>query len=353
MGHAFLCFTIGGSVPEGPYVFFTMIFNGAYSVDLFFVLSGFVLINTTTAFGAQTYIAFIARRALRIYPAAWVSLIFSAMAIVIVPAMQLRSGSSISQWAMEIIGKPPASIRHLVGTIALTDYTLNPILWTIAIELAASVGYPIFVTLVQRQNALAALLLTSIALVVSAYVPGGMALAHVPHYMFMFMVGACLNFLKPRQEAKGRNWAIFIGLGLMLESRLYGQIHSFASDAISVVSASLVIGSVAFWCPPWLERVLGSSKLVKLGQASYSYYLINPVVLFVLVQCCPKLHIDAPSNVFGYVLYSLSLGIMVAVVSAFPAVMLARYVESPSIRVGRRVERYILALGNRSLGCES
>jgi peptidoglycan/LPS O-acetylase OafA/YrhL len=342
MGHAFLCFSVKGVVPEVPYVLGTMICNGAYAVDLFFVLSGFVLINATTSLGVRTYMGFIVRRAIRIYPAAWVSIALSVGALMIAHELRRNNVPWVTPWIDSLLGFPGISVANIVGTLALTNWTINTTLWTIAIELAASVAYPFFVPLIKSRMIFAALSLVAIATVASRYVAGGMALSHVMHYMFMFMAGACLNFIKPIQRTNGRNYAILAGVALMLESRLYGQNHRFVSDIIAVISAVTMIGSIAFWCPSWLEKFLGSRVLGRWGRASYSYYLINPAILLVLVKACQGFDLGGPSNSLEYGVYSLSLGFIAAAVTIPLAQISAEYVEQTAIRVGRTVESRIL-----------
>ena len=343
MGHAFLCFLVDGSVPKVPHVLGTMVFNGAYAVDLFFVLSGFVLINATKPLGIRTFAGFLARRALRIYPAAWMSLVLAVLALAIAHTLRGYHSPWVSPWIDSLLGMPEIGLVSILGILVLTNYGVNTTLWTIAIELAASIAYPLFVPLIKSGRVAVAVVLTAIAVFVSAYVAGGMAITHVLHYAFMFMTGACLNFLSPIQRLRGRNYAVFAAVGLMFCARLYGQRHGFASDILSVGSAAIAIGTIAFWCPPWLERFLARPALVTFGRASYSYYLINPAITFVLVKASQILCLGGPSNSIEYIGYSLSLGIVAAIMTIPMAVLSAEYLERSSIRVGRMIESRILS----------
>ena len=342
MGHAFLCVLVNGRLPKIPHVLGTMIFNGAYAVDLFFVLSGFVLINATKSLGVLPYLGFLARRALRIYPAAWMSLSVAVIALLFARSVSANHSLWVSPWIDSLLGAPALTVMNLLGILVLSNYAVNTTLWTIAIELVASAMYPLFVPLVKSRKVAIAICLTIGALAASNYIAGGMALRHVGHYLYMFMVGACLNFLKPLEVFKWRNYLIFAAVGLMCCARLYGQRHQFVSDSISVASAAILIASIAFWCPPWLERFLSGRVLGNLGRASYSYYLINPSVTFALVKWAQTLPIHGPSSSIQYIAYCLALGAVASVLTTPLSVASAKYIESASINLGRAVEKRIV-----------
>ncbi len=343
MGHAFLCVMVDGNVPKIPHVLGTMLFNGAYAVDLFFVLSGFVLINATKSRGILAYLGFLARRALRIYPSAWMSLSIAVAALVIAHRLSGYHSSWVSPWIDSLLGVPALNVLNVVGVLLLSNYAVNTTLWTIAIELAASAAYPFFVPLVKSRKVALAICLTIVAVIASKYIAGGMALRHVGHFLYMFMIGACLNFLRPIKAVKWRNFAIFVSVGLMFCARLYGQRHQFGSDIISVTGAAILIAGIAFWCPPWLERFLSGNILGNLGRASYSYYLINPSVTFVLVKGAQLLPFPGPADAIQYVAYCLTLGAVATALTVPLSLVSARYIENASINLGRAVEKRILS----------
>src|SRR5581483_11410349 len=79
VGHAFLCVNFS---PHSSWQTAALgVFDGDYAVDLFFVLSGFVLINMVRGFSAAHYAAYLARRLLRLYPLLWASLIIAYVAL--------------------------------------------------------------------------------------------------------------------------------------------------------------------------------------------------------------------------------------------------------------------------------
>lgn len=151
MGHAFLCVMVDGNVPKISHVLGTMLFNVAYAVDLFFVLSGFVLINATKSRGILAYLGFLARRALRIYPSAWMSLSIAVAALVIAHRLIGYHSSWVSPWIDSLLGVPTLNVLNVVGVLLLSNYAVNTTLWTIAIELAASAAYAFFVPLVKSR----------------------------------------------------------------------------------------------------------------------------------------------------------------------------------------------------------
>lgn len=341
MGHAFLCFDIRGTLPAGPAYAWTMVFNGAYAVDLFFVLSGFVLINATRTLSLRNYLAFVVRRAARIYPAAWMSLGLAVVCLVLVHGTGRFGEPWVSGWVEWLIEPPRWTLPSVLGSLALTNDRLNPVLWTIATELVASAFYPLLVPMV-RQNRRRALLVAILAgVVLSGIVPGGTTLFDALHFLYMFMVGASLNLLRAPDHRRAAAVLLLEAVVLMLLTRAFGQQHSFLADFFSTLSAAMVVGIVAFCRPPMVEKFLGHRTMVALGQSSYSYYLINAPVLYLMVNAYPLAHLRAPGTDSDYVLYSLVAGLAAALVTAPLAMLSARTLESFSIRMGRRLEAAI------------
>ena len=343
VGHAFLCFNVNRRLPEAAHFYGTMVFNGAYAVDLFFVLSGFVLINATSELSLETYIGFLSRRFIRIYPAAWMSLALSGVAIAIVHVIPRYGVPWVSPWAEWLLEIPPITIPSILEQSVLYKNNMNPILWTIAIEIVASVVYPVIIYILRKWRAAFLLLFFPVSVILSFYIRGTLDVSSAYHFLYMFMAGAALTLLKPAHSNRWGAYLIGVGIALMLWSRWFGQDHGFYEDVISTISAASIIGSIAFSCPQSLQRLLGTSRFVLLGRASYSYYLINPAILFTIARCYPVLGIPAPSSPLLYVAYSLSFGAVAAAITVPLANVSAASVEKLSIRIGRNAERRVIA----------
>src|SRR5581483_11076046 len=77
-----------------------------------------------------------------------------------------------------------------------------------------------------------------------------------------------------------------LGIGLLLLAicGFFVRAHSLAADLLAGTSAALVIACIAYGCPGWLAVLLDDRAVLKLGQLSYAYYLLNPIVLWVITR---------------------------------------------------------------------
>jgi peptidoglycan/LPS O-acetylase OafA/YrhL len=344
IGHAFLCFNVNGRLPPKAHFYGTMVFNGAYAVDLFFVLSGFVLINATLGVGIEHYAGFITRRFLRIYPAAWMSLVLSGLTVVVVHFAPRYGLPWTSPWAESLLQAPKINVLSILSSITLVDHMMNPVLWSIAIEVAASAVYPLAIYWLRKSRVTYLLLLCPAAVVMSYFTKVDLNVSNTLHFLYMFLIGAALNVLGPTLSPKLGRTLIGMGVFLMLFSRLFGQAHSFMEDFVSTVSAGAILAAIAFSCPMSIKRLLGTKGLCMLGQASYSYYLINAPLLFIMVRLYPLSGIPAPATAFDYLIYSLSFGIIASVLTVPLAYASALSVENLSIKLGRKWEKNAISI---------
>src|SRR5487761_599351 len=126
IGHAFLCvdFSQGSSLHTAA----LGIFDGDYAVDLFFVLSGFVLVNMVRGFSGAHYGAYLGRRLLRLYPLLWASLIVAYVTQAFIAARAPPCGN-LSYWVCRLIGST-GSLVAAVKTAIPVDFRLDPTSWT-------------------------------------------------------------------------------------------------------------------------------------------------------------------------------------------------------------------------------
>jgi peptidoglycan/LPS O-acetylase OafA/YrhL len=117
------------------------IFNGDYAVDLFFVLSGFVLINMVHGFSGAHYAAYLGRRLLRLYPPLWATLIVAYLAHAFIAAHAPPCGN-LSGWICRLITPPDSMLAAMLSALPVHCH-LDPIAWTVKIEIIASLLYPL------------------------------------------------------------------------------------------------------------------------------------------------------------------------------------------------------------------
>ena len=334
-GHAFLCVDFSRASPLQTAA--VGIFNGNYAVDLFFVLSGFVLINMVRGFSAIHYAAYVARRFLRLYPILWASLIIAYLTHAFVVSRAFPC-ADLSSWACRLVTSP-RTIGAAVRSALPLDYQLDPVSWTIKVEVVVSLVYPIL--LVMWMNGRTAGRLALAVALALMFVSGRWVL----HFLLLFVAGIAVNDVRI-SEARYGNFAVGTGLALMAISGFFANGHSAAADLVAGTSATLLVASVAYSCPKWLAAALDARILQKLGEISYSYYLLNPIVLWVIARADARW--ISRLLVAGDDKRALLVASLLAVCAALASVLVAgaanRVIERPSIALSRAVEGRILRL---------
>jgi peptidoglycan/LPS O-acetylase OafA/YrhL len=336
VGHAFLCVDFSNDSPLQNAAL--GIFDGDYAVDLFFVLSGFVLVNMVRGFSSAHYAAYLARRLLRLYPLLWASLIIAYVTQAFVVA-RAPACADLSFWICRLI-RPPDSIASAIATAVPLDFRLNPISWTIKVEIAVSIVYPLVLAAWMTGGATGK--------IVTAVCAASLFLfsAHmVAHFVLLFVLGIAISGIRIASARKA-NWAAGIALTLMVICGFYVRAHSPAADLIAGTSAALLIASVAYRCPGWLAAMLDNRALLKLGELSYAYYLMNPIVLWLIARADarPLSKLLAGGGDERALLVASLLALCAGIATVCVAYAVNRLIEKPSITWGRAAEQTVLRL---------
>ncbi len=242
--------------------------HGARAVDLFFILSGFILAQTTPPFdSAKAYARFLWRRLARIYPLHLCML----GAFVSVETIKLTLGGQAFTGAH--------SVAALLGNLFLvqswgifSDLTWNIPAWSISAEFAAYLAFPLLILLRQgsRLQLLVSLLLLVLVLagVTNADLP---PLHAVPHALVLVALGVALHPFVMRWRGNGRIAdAVLVGALLLMGASLqwdWGSGFFVVFAAITVAAGARADGLGA--------RLLGTKPLHWLGLVSYSIYLVH------------------------------------------------------------------------------
>ncbi|MEL6364170.1 MAG: acyltransferase [Pseudomonadota bacterium] len=248
---------------------------GGAGVDLFFVLSGFIMMHVTRglAGGAQGAARFAAARALRIYPLHWV---------VSLPLL------AVFVAAPDLINASQAAAPNLVASFLLLPaegLPLNPVAWTLEHEMYFYLVFALVLVAAPGRWRLPALCAWMFAVVAGsiAYGPGAPpALQLLFHPLSAeFFLGAVAGALAERAPPRGR--LIFaIGLALFLAALVWRAV--FDPDAMFPVRWERVL----LFGPGATLMVLGAAVAessgrglpnpawtVRLGDASYAIYLAH------------------------------------------------------------------------------
>jgi len=289
--------------------------DGHYGVELFFIISGFVIFMTLDR--CPHPYDFVASRISRLIPAFWTCMFLTATATVVLglywmPRLGVRSVVANMTMAPRLFGRP----------------AIDPSYWTLAYELVFYVLAAIaFYGGGSRRTELfcAVWLLLSLAshLVGLEHIPERLNLLLALEWAPFFVIGVMLY----RIRHAGRTRARILVLGAALAMCLFGPHWSFR-PIHSVVFLGLI---AVFTGLVWLGTMNGSPlarllPLVFLGDISYSLYLIHQVIGFAVIERATPLGLSA--NVLVVVTTGLAVLLALAI---------GRVAEKPGQRLLRAV----------------
>lgn len=347
IGHAVLCVPFA---KESWWSFGILgIFNGYYAVDIFFVLSGFVLTNMVREFSGPTYAAYLGRRLLRLYPPLWIALGIAAVAEMIIAARGWPC-RGLSAFGCGFIRRGPPGLYGALRSAFPTDYRLNPVIWSIRVEIEASLAYPLLLFLWRKSAELLRIVMIAAAVLMTCLSRDGFSTPQphfmlffvgLPHYLLLFLAGIAVSDYRPSRAIQAKA-ALSLGGGLMLASGFFFRGHSGIDDVIATASAALLISAVAYRCPVWLGTVLDCKPIRRLGEVSYSYYLLNGLVLWVIARVLARWLTTPKDDLHAMMIFGV-LAATAALVGSVVAYAMNRAVERPSISWSRAVEKHILS----------
>lgn len=290
---------------------------GYLGVDLFFVISGVVIFNSTRSagFGGFWY-----GRFSRLYPAYWFCLGLTALA--------LAAGGYLVERDVSL-AVLLVNLTMLQKMIGVPD--LDPVYWTLAYELVFYFWVSLALVLGRRDRILTLLgMLTLIALIAHFLpLPGVLHKLLLLDKIACFYAGAVIAEAHADGMTRGRLAQLFLATGVAL---LYGYdlAGEMSRDYQSVISPVLVC--VILVC--LFAAVLGSSRVsvspsagrrfVVLGALTYPLYLVHDV--------CGSIFSRAISDwCTGY--WNLIVTMAAAYLAAW---LISRHVEEPAMRFLRK-----------------
>lgn len=316
---------------------FVALVDGQAAVTLFFVLSGVVLgLSLERDRGAfpATYARFVLRRAFRIYPAHLVVLaavlctLFSCSAV---NPGNYPNASTFFNWYYRELPAPGTIARNVV----LREIFLNPVTWTLQVELLASLALP-FMSLVSRVR-FGGLPLQM--LLVAAF--WGAGLLHpkstILPFLYQFHLGlviARMSSASAPPAGQGRAaWPAMLGITLfamLLPKQWYPD--SPLIQPLMAIGAGAVIRLAMRDPPRWLVEC---AALRSLGRCSYGFYLWHFPLLWFTTYFAYQGAVLRTVIVDHALAYILACGAGSIAGAYGLAVLTFRFVESPGIALGK------------------
>jgi peptidoglycan/LPS O-acetylase OafA/YrhL len=298
---------------------------GHLSVTFFIVLSGFVItlplvpiIRSTESPGKVQWMKFFGRRAKRILPP-----YFAALAISIVLMVWLAGFNALK--LSDVVGHLFLLQDWGVGN----SFAINGPMWSIPVEWHIYFTVPLLFLGWRYFGApITAVLCVCLAYGVLHFLPhdDNVRLAISPQYYGIFSVGAAAAFCVNRTSvatAKPVSHALEIQLiaslficsiGIFWKPWLWYATHFEHFDLVfSIFSAFLIVWLTC--CDSFVRRCLGFFVFVRLGEMSYSLYLMHGPLLVVFNRVLSMCHFDAGTK---FILLSLlAVPIIVAIAYLF------------------------------------
>lgn len=313
----------------------TTIFEGHTAVALFMVLSGFIF--TVGTLGHEvSFRRFMTNRLLRIYP---LFLLLTLLGIAANP-----NGFELSGF-LQLVG----GLGNLPGAMNLGP--ISAMFWAVAIEMQFYLLFPLLNSILNRFGAtmLARLFTAIIVLRILVWATSRthnvftMLYLNLAGRLDQFLLGMFAAWLFVRYQNRFRGWwKVGVSLGLAVGMLwALNQVHGFASNAPWRLAWVDVEGGVwALAILTYAATCRSTNRLsrvtAKVGELSYSMYLIHFMLLAALIQRRVWIQIDGLSPVANALLTTtvvlLPLVIGISVVTYFG-------VEQPFL--GMRV-KYIL-----------
>lgn len=312
---------------------------GGFGVDVFFVLSGFLitllLLEEHTGTGRIHFARFYGRRALRLFPA-----LYTALAVVVLYAL-LLAGDGRGQLLTDV-GFGAVYLKNWQGALGFGGERSGPLvhLWSLALEEQFYLVWPPVLALGLRARrhglllalcGLAVVLGTSIRLVHGVDAPG---LAYQRADALLLGCGAALVLQRARDHERstvGSGWgpaavAALVALTVLLlpvRDALGSWTDRLVPTVVALLSVVVVVGVVL--APAGAAaRVLSWQPLVALGRISYGLYIWHLPVF----KLWPPRLLPSSTVLADIVLVTISVGI--AVVSYVA-------IERPALRLKARL----------------
>jgi peptidoglycan/LPS O-acetylase OafA/YrhL len=250
---------------------------GYYGVELFFVISGFVIFWTLNR--NSNLLDFAASRVARLFPAYWVAVLATSLVLHMDPLQTLEA---------------PSLIEGVVNLSMLQFFidvrNVDGVYWTLACELVFYTWAAVLVRVTARMGVrfewfCVAWLALAIAVRQTGWpVPHRVAVVTLIHFGQFFVIGMCLFTITQRRHSVLNLTTLGIAITACLQELPDGSpISDMGKDAsylpAAVVCTASVWGAVRF-CPTFLQ----SRPLLFLGRVSYPLYLVHASIGYVVLH---------------------------------------------------------------------
>ncbi len=307
-----------------------ILFNGGAAVVLFFVLSGYVLglsLRRGTGTMLQQSSQFLWRRIFRIYPAYFATTLAFWIYWQWYP---FQGGAWVSHSFFETLQINPL---HQIGNFLFLDQSINPVTWSLKVEMAGSILLPFLHFLSQKLRWRGWMALLA-GLVLLGFAPGD---GNTRRSLYMFYLGYLIADIEHLPKFSNRVYSLITGVAVVTfltghcVRESCGMPCELLIEAVSAAGIILCLqaggGSLGgILNHPWTHFC---------GRVSYSLFLSHWMTLDVAGQL---LHRSPLQTIFQHCPAYLAVWLRLLV--SLPLVLLVsaalyRWIETPFIKLGK------------------
>ncbi|WP_431822221.1 acyltransferase family protein [Burkholderia sp. F1] len=312
------------------------VFSGVAAVDIFFVLSGFVLCRSLVnqSPSVPNYFGFVVKRLFRIFPAFWISLIIVFLYLTLLfPGYAAFSEATrwFNGWYTQ-----PITAQQIIGDATMQPPALNPNAWTLSVELLASLMLPVVVLVIGARGIWSSVAAFAVTFVLAWHYE--MSPWSIWHYLYMFVLGVIVSMKAQPDFAKRYSKVLVPGsLAMILAaSTFFPLAHTIPVDTLVSVGTALLIWCIDAGSEHSLLKILDSNAARFLGRISYSFYLLHFIVLYAVANAV--LHHAPQAWIARWSLPIMASACVISIALALPlSAIVFMCVEKPLTLAGRRL----------------
>jgi peptidoglycan/LPS O-acetylase OafA/YrhL len=310
-----------------PEPFHSLLRHGNCGVEIFFVISGFVIAYSirNALITPGYYGNFVLRRCIRLDPPYWATIVLALAAGVV--AGSLRSDRSLAFPSLGVLAAHLCYLQNLLGLGNVVE-----VFWTLCIEVQFYLTFLLLCGLAQvvtRKNPTAAFFIFGPLALWSFGIRAGVLTSPHPALMLKFWYLFQLGALAWWAIAGYVRSAWFLAYVLVL-----GAVETRAFTVES--SVGLLTGLTVYLVARagYLERLLDVEPVQFFGRISYSLYLVHPVVGVPFTYFFARRWAGSEPTTGA----ALGLFAVAFAVSTVTAYMMYRCVERPSVALSGRLK---------------